>query len=114
MASVTVQYSTDGSRATARVTATLTDTDGATDRFSMPGFAPTVLLCETLTGTALPSAPLRAAITPGGVTLTGVASRTTAGIQAAVGGDFAEYTMTASAGGAAGSWRVQALFTKVG
>jgi hypothetical protein len=114
MASVTVQYITNGSRATARVTTTLTDTDGTTNRFSMPGFAPVALLCETITGSALTSAVLRAAIVPGGVTLSGVASRTAAGIQAAVGGDFAEYTMTASAGGSAGTWRVQALFTKIG
>jgi hypothetical protein len=115
MASVTVQYSTNGSRATARVTTTLTDTDGTTDRFSMPGFAPVALLCETITGSALTSAALRAAIVPGGVALSGVASRTAAGIQAAaISGDFAEYTMTASASGSAGTWRVQALFTKIG
>lgn len=114
MASVTVQYSTNGSRATARVTTTLTDTDGTTDRFSMPGFAPVALLCETITGSALTSAALRAAIVPGGVALSGVASRTAVGIQAAISGDFEEYTMTASAGGSAGTWRVQALFTKIG
>lgn len=114
MASVIVQYIVDGSRATARVTATLTDADGATDRFSMPGYAPTALLCETLTGAALTAAALRAAIVPGGTTLSSAASRTAGGIQAAIGGDFAEYTMTASAGGSAGTWRVQALFARTG